>query len=284
MNEFVLHAPTARTRWRWAGSALTIVAIHVGLIAAGIAWYQDRNSPGAEMPAIMVDMAPATAAPQSSQQDIAPGPEMEQATEQSAPPEEVQPPPPQVVEEIAATPPVEKPVVEAPPEQKTEPTPPPPEPVKAKPEPPKPVEKPKPKPVVAEVKKKRSDKPAAPRTTAPTPVDRQAAAASAASAGAAASAAAMPAYNSRLRAHLQRYKEYPEEARSGGKTGLATVTVTISRSGQVLSSRLSGSSGVPALDAAAMATVRRAQPLPAFPPEMTMASQSFAVPIRFNTR
>jgi protein TonB len=139
----------------------------------------------------------------------------------------------------------------------------------------------KPKPVRPEVKKKPSEAPAAPRTTAAPRADLQARAASAAAAGAAA-AAALPSYRDRLAAHLQRFKEYPSEAKAAGRTGVATISFTVSRNGQVLSSRLSGSSGVPALDAETMAMIRRAQPLPAFPPEITQASMSFNVPIRYS--
>jgi periplasmic protein TonB len=285
MNAFALHVPTDRTALRWVGSAIVIIAIHAGLIAGGLAWYRKQAPLGNEMPAIMVDMAPATTAPEMSQQDVAPGPEMQQAEAPSEPPPEpVQPQ--QMEEQVAPTPPVEQPIVEAPPEQKIEPTPPPPEPVKAEPEPPKPVppEKPKPKPVRAEVKKPPSETPPAPRTTAPPRADRRAATASAASAGAAAAAAALPSYRDRLAAHLQRYKEYPSQARSAGQQGVAMLSFTVSRSGQVLGSRLAGSSGVAALDAETMAMIRRAQPLPAFPPEMTQASLSFTVPVRFSIR
>ena len=286
-NAFALHAPTDRAGLRWTASAIVIVALHAGLIAGGIAWYREQPAPGAEIPAIMIDMAPATAAPEVSQQDLTPGPEMQQADAPSEPP----PPEPMqqaVVEEpIAPTPPVEKPVVEAPPEQKPEPVPPPPEPAKIIPDPPKPKPEPvqpKPKPIRAEVKKKPSETPPAPRTSAAPRAERQAAAASAASAGAAAAAAALPSYRDRLAAHLQRYKEYPSEAKSAGKQGVAMLSFTVSRSGHVLGSRLAGSSGVPALDAETMAMIRRAQPLPAFPPEMTQASLSFTVPVRFSIR
>jgi protein TonB len=278
MNAFTLHAPTDRAVLRWTGSAIAIVAIHAGLIAAGIWWYNKAEPPGVTVPAIMIDMAPATASPDVPTQDAAPGPEMTQADAPSEPPPET--PPQQQAEEIPPTPLMEKPVVEAPPEQKVEPTPPPPEPVAAKPEPPKPTPV-KPKPVHAEVKKKPSERPPAPKTTAAPRAEQQARAASAATAGAAA-AAALPSYRDRLAAHLQRYKQYPSEAKSAGKVGVATISFTVSRSGQVLASRLSGSSGVPALDAETVAMIRRAQPLPAFPPEMTQASMSFNVPIRFS--
>jgi TonB family protein len=63
-----------------------------------------------------------------------------------------------------------------------------------------------------------------------------------------------------LLAHLNRYKRYPSGAAS---TGTASVAFTIARSGQVLSARLIGSSGNPALDAEAVSLPRRASPVPA---------------------
>jgi protein TonB len=283
VNAFALHAPTDNAGFRWTFSAVVILAIHAALIAAGIAWYAQQPPAGSEMPVIMIDMAPISTAPQTSQQDVAPGPEMQQADAPSEPP----PPEPMqravVEEQIPPTPLMEKPVVEAPPEQKPEPIPPPPEPAKIIPEPPKPkpvvVPPPKPKPVHAEVKKKPSETPPAPQTSAAPRAERQGRAASAATAGAAA-AAALPSYRDRLNAHLQRYKE----PSATGKQGVATLTFTVSRSGQVLGSRIAGSSGVPELDAATMALIRRAQPLPPFPPEMTQASMSFTVGIRYVNR
>lgn len=221
------------------------------------------------MPTIMVDMSPAptSAAPEPQQMDIAPGPDMQQADAPSPPPE----PPKQetVQEQIPSTPPQEKPVVAAPPEQKAEP----------KPEPPKPVPV-KPKRVEP---KKPSDRPPAPRTTAAPRAERQAPAASA-RAGAAAASTALPAYRQLLAAHLQRFKQYPTEAKAAGEQGTAILSFTVSRTGRVLTSRLAGSSGHAALDAETMAMIRRAQPLPAFPPEMKQASLSFTVPVHFSLR
>jgi protein TonB len=289
VNAFALHAPTDNSGLRWTLSAAAILALHAGLIAAGMAWYRDQPPTGTEMPTIMIDMAPASAAPEAQPMDVAPGPEMQQADEPTPPPTPEPMAQPPVEEQIAPTPPVEKPVVEAPPEQKVEPAPPPPEPIpepaKVAPEPPKVKPEPiKPKPVRTEVKKKPSDTPPAPRTSAAPRAERIGRAAAAATAGAAAAAAALPSYRDRLAAHLQRYKQYPESAKSAGRQGTAMLSFTVSRSGQVLGSRLAGSSGVPELDAETMAMIRRAQPLPAFPPEMTQASLSFTVPVRFSIR
>jgi protein TonB len=44
------------------------------------------------------------------------------------------------------------------------------------------------------------------------------------------------------------------------------------------------SSGHPELDSEVMAMIQRAQPLPAFPPQMTQSSVQLVVPIRFSLR
>jgi protein TonB len=277
MNAFVLHDTSDTTGvLRWGTSATAIVAAHAALIALAMAWYTQRPTPGVTIPTIMVDMAPATASPAPTPMYIAPGPEMQQAD--ASPPEAAKPE--QVQEQLAPTPPQPKPEVEAPPEQKTEPTPPKPEPAKIVPDPPKPVPA-KPKPVRAEAKKPTEATPA-PRTTAAPRAERQAPAASAISAGA--TAAAIASYNQLVAAHLQRFKQYPPASKAAGQQGTARLSFSLGRSGQVLASRLAGSSGHAALDGETLAMVRRAQPFPAFPPDMKQASMGFNVPVAFSIR
>jgi protein TonB len=139
----------------------------------------------------------------------------------------------------------------------------------------------KPAPVRAEAKKPSETTPA-PRTTAAPRAERQAPSASAMSAGA--SAAAVASYNQRVAAHLQRFKQYPPGAKAAGQQGTSRLSFSLGRGGQVLSSRLAGSSGHAALDGETLAMVRRAQPFPAFPPEMKQASMSFNVPVQFSIR
>jgi protein TonB len=276
MNAFALHdmSDQADAR-RWGASAAAIVLAHAALIALASNWYTQRPVPGVSLPAIMVDMAPVSSAPQPTQMDLAPGPVMQQAD--ASPPEPVAAE--AVQEQIAPTPPQEKPEVVAPPEQKTEPTPPKPEPAKVEPEKkPSPV---KPKVVRAEAKKP-TDAPPAPRTTASPKAERQAPAASAVSAGA--SAAAVASYQQMVAAHLQRFKQYPAAAKAAGQQGTARVSFTLSRSGGVIAASLRGSSGHSALDAEALAMVRRAQPFPAFPPEVKHPSMSVNAPVGFNIR
>jgi protein TonB len=278
MNAFVLHDTRDRAgALRWGASAMTTIVAHAALIALGLAWYTQRPPPGVTMPVITVDMAPASSAPQPTPMDLAPGPVM-QAADASPPAEPVKQE--MAREEIAPTPVQPKPDVEAPPEQKTQPTPPKPEPAKIVLDRPTPVPA-KPKPVRAEAKKPVDATPA-PRTTAAPRAERQAPAASAVSAGA--SAAAIASYNQLVAAHLQRFKQYPPGSKAAGQQGTARLSFSLGRGGQVLGSRLSGSSGHAALDGETLAMVRRAQPFPAFPTDIKQASMSFNVPIQFSIR
>jgi periplasmic protein TonB len=274
MNAFALHDVSDQAVLRrWGTSAVAILAAHAALIAIGMNWTRPQPEPGVTLPAIMVDMSPVSAAPQSTPLERAPDQLMDQAD--ASPPEPVKQQ--EVVEEqIAPTPPQEKPEVVASPEQKVE--------MKPATEPAKPVPDAKPTPVKPKVvrpeAKKPNDSPPAPRTSAPPRVERQAQAASAASAGATASAIA--SYNQRVRAHLMRFHQYPSAA--NGQRGVARLSFTLSRSGQVSGSRLGGSSGVAALDAQAMAMIRQASPFPAIPPEVPQGSMSFSIPVEFTVR
>lgn len=259
---------------RWGVSALAIVAAHATLIVLAMSWQAQRPTPGVSLPVIMVDMAPVSSSPQPTPMDLAPGPVM-QAADASPPEAATQ----QVIEEqIAPTPPQEKPDVAAPPEQKQA-TLPKPEPAKLAPDQ-------KPVPVKPKVTRPEANKPVdappAPRTTAAPRAERQAPAASAVSAGA--SAAAVASYKQMVAAHLQRFKQYPPAAKAAGQQGTARVSFTLGRGGQVLSAGLGGSSGHSALDAETLAMVRRAQPFPPFPSDVKQGSMSFSAPVAFYIR
>lgn len=269
MSALVLYGPTERSDLpRWSAAAIVVVLLHALVIAAGIYWYAQYQNAGMPIPPIMVDLVPVSAAPEIQPLDIAPGPTMQEAAE----PQPQEEPVPEFKEElIPPTPIQEKPVVAAPPEEKKE---------EVKPEPKSKLEKPKPvKPVV----KKRSTSPPAPRTTAAPQAERRAPAAAAA-VGAAASAAASASYAQRLVAHLQRFKQYPAEARAAGLRGTSRVAFTVTRSGSVSGVRIAGSSGHASLDAETLAMVRRAQPLPSFPPEMKESSKAFVLPMNYSSR
>src|SRR5262249_43157513 len=105
-NAFALHEPLDEHEVaRWSVAAMAIVVLHVAAIVIAMIWFKAAPpEQGVTLPAILVDMAPATTAPQSMPLDVAPGPVMQQAD--ASPPEPVQQ---EVVEEtIAPTPPQEK--------------------------------------------------------------------------------------------------------------------------------------------------------------------------------
>jgi protein TonB len=178
----------------------------------------------------------------------------------------------------------------APPAPVVEPAkpPPPPEPVKRAVEPPAPPTpapnpvvalpppKPKPKPV-QHVEPK--PEPAPPHEARPAPPPPQVAVAPAVTAPP--RPRVTPGYEGELVARLERALRYPRELRVRGIGGAPLVRFTLDRSGKVLAFSLVQSSGHRALDEEALATVRRADPLPPFPPEMTQGEHDFTVPLVF---
>jgi periplasmic protein TonB len=279
MNAVALHDTTDQSGIvRWGTSAAIIVVAHAALIALGLAWYTQSPPPGGALPMILIDLAPSpsSSAPSTQPLDLPPGPEMQQADAPPPPPEPSQQE--AVQEPLAPTPPQQIPVVEAPPELTAEPSPPKPTPEKVVPDHSEPSQA-KPTPVRTETKKLTNVQPA-PRTSAPPKAERQAPSASAAATAGVSTAAALASYNQAVAAHLQRYKQYP----SGGEQGTSTLSFTLGRGGQLLASRLAGSSGHPALDGETLAMVRRAQPFPPIPSDIKQASISFTIPVRFSQR
>lgn len=91
-------------------------------------------------------------------------------------------------------------------------------------------------------------------------------------------------WQAKLQSWLNRHKRYPAAARSRREEGRVQVSFTIDPNGRVTSSRVSRSSGNPALDAAALDMVRRASPVPPPPKEIAQAHMKVAVPVDFNLR
>lgn len=91
---------------------------------------------------------------------------------------------------------------------------------------------------------------------------------------------ARDSWQGRLLAHLEKHRRYPANARSGRIQGTAYVAFRMNRSGAVISASIQRSSGSSILDQAALATVRRAQPLPAIPADMP-DEVDLAVPVEF---
>lgn len=99
-----------------------------------------------------------------------------------------------------------------------------------------------------------------------TSTDATGAASSALSTGASANIAFD--FQGRLQAHIQPFLRYPDAIRRGYLHAIVDVIFTMDRSGIVLGVWVRQSSGYPALDQEAIATVLRSQPLPPIPSEL----------------
>ncbi|MDB5631344.1 MAG: outer rane transport energization protein TonB [Tardiphaga sp.] len=85
-----------------------------------------------------------------------------------------------------------------------------------------------------------------------------------------------------LVAHLDKHKRYPAERNQ--KTAEITVNFEIDRVGHVLSVSIVKSSGDSAFDEAALAMVRRSDPLPQPPPLIADEGLSFTLPVIFRVK
>jgi TonB family protein len=74
-------------------------------------------------------------------------------------------------------------------------------------------------------------------------------------------------WEGKILARLERFRRYPTASRIRGDEGVAYLRIKMNREGQVLTAKIERSSGVPALDRAALEALERAAPLPRIPPE-----------------
>lgn len=265
----------SREPWYW----LLAVVFGFGIHAAAVAVYlwNPVEPPSLEPPAatpFVVELAMHMASPTEQSQEAPPGPEQVET-----PPEPPPPPPPEP--EVAEVPRPEVPKLDKP-----VPVPVPPEPeVVKRPDPePEPVREPEPEPEpVEEVREtrvaettappavaaeERSEQVTAPRQGATSPQQSD----------------AVQQWQSRLQAHLERHKRAPRGVRNRGAGGVSLVRFVMDREGRLLSLDLEEGSGVPLFDREALATLRRAEPLPAPPADMPGETIELALPVRFSIR
>lgn len=93
-----------------------------------------------------------------------------------------------------------------------------------------------------------------------------------------------PSYVNRLRHWLERYKVYPKVARRKRMQGVVHLYFRVGREGGVLTQDIRKGSGHHRLDDAALAMLKRAEPLPEFPDDMSGAYLDIIVPIDFSLR
>ena len=123
---------------------------------------------------------------------------------------------------------------------------------------PKPVEKPKPE-----------ERPPAPETRAPPKTENVGQFTQAGS----------NAYNALVFGHLQRFKRYPPSAH--GASGTVVVRFALNRTGEVIESAVTKSSGNGVLDREALEILRRASPFPPFPAAKPGPQDSYIAPVNF---
>ena len=87
-------------------------------------------------------------------------------------------------------------------------------------------------------------------------------------------------WDAHLSAHFKRHLRLPDVPKD--KNVKVWVMVTLDRLGHVLSSSIAESSGDPAYDEAALAMIRRADPVPKPPPLVADTSLSFRLPVTFS--
>ncbi|MBA2590180.1 MAG: energy transducer TonB [Alphaproteobacteria bacterium] len=85
----------------------------------------------------------------------------------------------------------------------------------------------------------------------------------------------------RLLAQLNRFKQYPRNARNAGIEGVVMLHFVMNAQGKVISYEIAKSSGRPVLDSEALALIQRAQPLPALPADYPTRTLDAIVPIEF---
>ncbi|WP_367276963.1 energy transducer TonB [Bradyrhizobium sp.] len=296
-------APEPRETALWTFAALFVAVLHIGL---AVTYLLLRPAPEGRAEAPVIDVAfmpaeskPAPAAPEALPAEPVPPVERsaieppkeepivsQQALAEPVPPVKAEPvPQPEPPPPVALT--AQEPAAEPPStDQLTVAPPPPPKPAETTPESKKPVagpEKAERKPAheekeKAEKRKEAQAKPAAAPGSKPTRI----ALAPNPGAESAGSREAAATWKSEV---LSRIRSAASYATNGNRdSGTAQVNFTVARNGRVVSRRLAGSSGSPALDSAAMSVIERAQPFPPFPAGMTQAQIALTVPLHLHPR
>ncbi len=85
-------------------------------------------------------------------------------------------------------------------------------------------------------------------------------------------------------AWLEKHKEYPRQSQLRRQQGTAVLHFELDRQGRVLRYRIRTSSGFPELDREVEAMIKRAEPLPPMPADMTQAKLELLVPVQFRLR
>jgi len=89
-------------------------------------------------------------------------------------------------------------------------------------------------------------------------------------------------FESRVLAHINRFKKYPPSARKAHIEGVVMLHFVMDAGGHVTQADIQKSSGRPVLDNEALAMIQRAQPLPALPADFPTRTLNAVVSIEFS--
>ena len=89
-------------------------------------------------------------------------------------------------------------------------------------------------------------------------------------------------FESRVLAHINRFKQYPSSARKAHIEGVVMLHFVMDANGHVTLADIQKSSGWPVLDNEALAMIQRAQPLPALPADFPTRTLNAVVSIEFS--
>jgi protein TonB len=259
---------------RWALCAALMVLAHAGL-AAALATWQVAEEPAQPAAAIVIEFAPVAVAPARAHHDLPPGPEMVASEASPAAPGEDRAE--EAEERIEARHRLEERRDARPSEEPHADLPPAPEAL---------LEPPPQRQLEQQAPPRQEAQMPSPLTTAPQAITEAVAALPAAPApghSKAAESKAVPTWKSQLAAALERNKRYPPAAQARREQGVAKVFFSLDRQGRLIASRLVESSGAAALDAEALAILKRAQPFP-LPPAELGPRVDLTVPIRFHLK
>lgn len=95
---------------------------------------------------------------------------------------------------------------------------------------------------------------------------------------------ALKAYYGQIQKKLVRYKKYPRTAQMRHQEGVVTVFFVVDRSGKVVSSRIAKTSGHSLLDEEVLALLKRVNPFPPIPKEITREQLEITQSIRFEIK
>jgi protein TonB len=267
MNSVSQHLESRRARiMRWGAAALVICGLHAGALALALMQPPEQEQDADDVAGAMtVELAPLPAPAPVDSPDVAHGREIK----------EYSPPVPEASKKAEKKAEEDIPPIEPSPELEPE------------------IALPKPQPKEKEeIKEEAQDVQQQPPreakddvTTAPPRVEAPPAPSAAAKSGQSLVAAQIQAsWQRAVSKHLNRHKRYPEAARRQRLHGSATVRFVLDRSGQVVLSEIIKSSGAPVLDEEALATVKRASPVPVPPSDVEDRYLENFVRIDFNFR